>query len=252
MSTSPADGTTRPRRTTAPGRLQRAAAVALARPVLFDHLPKCGGTTIADFLKWHYLRGRVYEIDGSDPGPDVDRFDALPPAARTRYRLILGHEAQRLIPSFRADAVRFTVLREPVDRVVSHYHYVLRMPRHPLHARVADGKMSLRDYVESGVTDKVRDFYTSHFTGGAGGVDEALATLRDAYSVVGTLEELPAAIARLRAAARLTLRFPAGKRNVTDDRPSVRDLDGRTRRAIEAANGRDLQLYAAVARGNAR
>ena len=63
--------------------------------------------------------------------------------------MISGHlyfEIHREIPQ---STGYFTMLRDPVDRIISNYYYVLRAKDHRLHQRINAEKMSLADYVTS-------------------------------------------------------------------------------------------------------
>jgi len=46
----------------------------------------------------------------------------------------------------------FTLLRDPVERVISDYYHVLRTPAHFLHSEVTTKNISLKEYVRRGMT----------------------------------------------------------------------------------------------------
>lgn len=82
--------------------------------VLFDHIPKCGGSSVNAFLK---------SAVGSLP-PFITGVPALLALDWfSRYHVIAGHFGGRvLFPELGVKTV--TVLRDPLDRMISHfYHY---------------------------------------------------------------------------------------------------------------------------------
>ncbi len=100
------------------------------RPVLiFQHLPKTGGTSLAEFLKSKHGRENYYEI-GNDPtlapGTSLNQFIALPRAKRDRFDLVLGHFPYGLHKFLSRPCVYVTLLRNPLERLLSMYYQLLR------------------------------------------------------------------------------------------------------------------------------
>ena len=48
-----------------------------------------------------------------------------------------------------------TVLRDPVDRIASHYYYAKRYPTHYLHKEITGRNMSLQDYASARLSDEL-------------------------------------------------------------------------------------------------
>jgi hypothetical protein len=53
-----------------------------------------------------------------------------------------------------------TILRDPVDRVISLYYFILRNPDNAVHNEVVSKNMSLKDWVSSGITTLVNNNQT--------------------------------------------------------------------------------------------
>ena len=137
------------------------------RPVLiFMHIPKCGGTTLTSILTEAVPEGRRFSVDGRNVAGSRRALAALPDGERRRIDLLLGHLShgwhELLAPR---PARYFTIVREPVARVVSHYNYVRSHDGHYLHSAVVEGKMTLADYVESGITTEVNDGQVRQISG---------------------------------------------------------------------------------------
>ncbi len=133
----------------------RQAAAAGTGPCIFVHVPKTAGTSlraeIASFLTPEVNitvdyrdTTRSFHLRMDDA---VTRF--LEGAALRPVRFASGHILARHVEQIREalpDARFVTLLRDPVERVVSDYRYQ-RSPRHPLHREFAARVPTLADYV---------------------------------------------------------------------------------------------------------
>ena len=85
----------------------------------FIHLPKTGGTSLADALKEYWKSVRV--IDG------VFDIENVTVQTATCYNLIAGHfHAYQLDEPLFKEFVPITVLRDPFERLLSSYHFIKR------------------------------------------------------------------------------------------------------------------------------
>ncbi len=120
----------------------------------FLHVPKCGGVSLYASLAAPFPRDAIYPIPLPPPGDWLDRarfpiavVDDLVAAHRAfdgplaeRCRLVMGHFDRGVCAQARL--APFTVLRDPVDRVVSQYRHAARTPdpwNRYLHDRIAAG-----------------------------------------------------------------------------------------------------------------
>lgn len=226
----------------------------MADPILlFNHIPKTAGSTVRHILWQVYGGERVYMI--TDPRVFVERTRELqrrferrerPPAAIVSH---LGFGLHRRLPGdarFRC----FTFLRDPVERVVSHYHYQIRTgrwnPDEPLEAfleaevsrsfnvqvahlggvelrRSLDGVRASREQVGDAELQRARENLRAHHCFGlTERFDESLLLLQQAFRW-----PLPLTLYR---------RQNVGRRQ----RPP---LPPATRRLVEDSVRLDLQLY---------
>ena len=79
--------------------------------------------------------------------------------------MVLGHSTHELLDFVHPDTVTVTVLRNPIDRIVSHYYHVREDAHHCLHKRVVDSGLSLEDYVKQRISGELQNWYTTHFAG---------------------------------------------------------------------------------------
>ena len=177
-------------------------------------------------------------------------FLSLNQAARDSYCCIRGHVHFGIHRSISNQCRYITMLRDPVERVVSSHHYVLHTPGHPKHNEYVASGHTLRQSVECG--HFLRDNDQVRFVAGVDlpfnaltdeHLEMAKRNVRDWFPVVGLAEAFDASI--LLMAERLGWRIPYYvKENKNPERPRVGDLDAETREAIAAHNRLDHQLYA--------
>ena len=229
--------------------------------LIFLHIPKCGGTTLTSILTEAVPEGRRFSVDGRNVAASRKVLATLPDAERQRIDLLLGHLShgwhELLAPR---PARYFTIVREPVARVVSHYNYVRSHEGHYLHSAAVEGKMTLTDYVESGITTEVNDGQVRQISGAEDivqapygpstvgyGVDHG-ALLEQAWEnielhflLVGLLERFDESIRRLRRLTGLRI-GPYRAKNVVPRTaaltPTPNEAD-----VIRRYNRQDCELY---------
>ena len=121
-------------------------------PLVFVHVPKAGGTTLNNILMKNYR----YRLDsyGNDFFPRYypDEFVSLvqaPVHDDTRRPAFFTGHIDLANDVFRYMPVRYvaiTMLREPVQRVVSHYRFHSTLRQSPLAAEIAKGDLGIVDY----------------------------------------------------------------------------------------------------------
>ena len=117
--------------------------------LIFLHIPKTAGTTFNRVLEAQYPVARTFTVNGHFAEASVARFKALPEERRAQFELVKGHLAFGLHAWLPQPSTYLTVLREPVDRVVSTFYYVHANPLHPLRREVLGQRMSLEDFVRA-------------------------------------------------------------------------------------------------------
>ena len=145
-----------------------------------------------------------------------------------------------------------TILRDPVDLVISHYYYVLRQDGHHLRDEIVARNMSLGDYVSSGISLTVNDGQTRLLSGvnedlGFGEcTSETLETAKNNisthFAVVGLTEEFDRTLMLLKREFGWGMPFYV-KQNVTRNRPSRDDVSFEDLRLVEKYNELDVELY---------
>jgi hypothetical protein len=223
------------------------------RRLLFNHVPKCAGSTLTEYLFAHYPERLVFETHGRRPLQSVRHFQALPQAERYRYRLVLGHLAHDLLDYIHPDTLTFTVLRHPLDRLISHYFFVRQDRHHYLHQWVMESDISLSEYITSGRSEELQNWYTTHFSGlpkteiqhnPDQAIDAALNTILDRYDIIGFQDDIMAVTEQVQTSARLFHPFDGRIDNRTPYRLNLADIHDTVQKTLAQANELDLALYA--------
>src|SRR6266496_250353 len=108
-------------------------AAAAEEAVIFLHVPKTAGTTLNRLIEWEYPLFEMYSVD-----PVFFRLSAahlwqLPAQRLERTRMFKGHMLFGLHKILPQRATYITVLREPIDRVISAFYFMRSYMLHPLY-----------------------------------------------------------------------------------------------------------------------
>jgi len=221
----------------------------MADNLIFLHLPKNGGRTIHRLLERLYTDEAVFTIHVVDGAKlNTKDFINLPEQERQKIQLLKGHMFYGLHQQLSGTSQYFTFLRKPEDRIISFYHYVLDRPKHNLHERVVQEKMSLYDFVTQ--FQKRQDLHNCQvrFISGrrkgteSAMLEKAIEHIDKHFSFVGLLEYFDESLLLLQQLHGWS--FPYYKiQNQAKKRIAANDLDDKTRAAIAELNHGDQQLY---------
>lgn len=207
------------------------------------------------FLTEHYPDRLIFHSCSSMPLETAQTFGRQSEKKRHSYSLITGHLARHLISLVDPVCLAVTLLRDPIERITSHYFYARSSPQHYLHETIHAHRMTLKQYVSSDLSEELRNWYTTYFSNLS--IDQAeanpersvavaLEVLRTSYAIVGTVETFGTFIESLRRRARLWNPYRGSIHNPTPNRPQTSQLPAATIEAIQARNRLDLALYGAV------
>jgi hypothetical protein len=119
--------------------------------LIYIHVPKAAGTTFNEIIERNYPAEEIATIL-HQPGRSIEDFKCLPLEQRERLRIVKGHFPFGVHEYLPQPSTYVTILRDPIERILSHYYYVLRTPEHYLYDRVAGSKMTLEEYISNPVT----------------------------------------------------------------------------------------------------
>jgi hypothetical protein len=206
--------------------------------VFFLHLPKCAGTTIWYALRRLYGRDRVFRL--GTPG-DRHRLEEMSPRERRGFAALGGHGSLAHFGQIVEDLdqrYKITVLREPVERIISEYEFIRSQTKHPKHAVVTG--QSLLEFGRSRETVNLQ----SRLICGKPDAVAALETLDARFNLVGTTRDIDAIVAAVYRRSRRRLEKVPRKNEGGPKQPVHRaTLD-----ALAELNAADMALYDAIAR----
>lgn len=221
----------------------------MPRNLIFLHIPKCAGSTLREIIYRQYPDRQCYYVSSMpDQQQSIYEFQGLPRAEREEIRFLTGHGVYGLHSSLVGSTEYITMLRKPIERVISNYYYVARSPEHRHYETVTGEKgMSLYEYVSSGVNEvldnqMVRSMTSDDEISGRKLLQRAKENWDEWFGFVGLVERFDESLLLAKE------RYGWGgvfyrKRNVTRDRPSREDLPERVVDEIEARNRLDTELY---------
>jgi hypothetical protein len=241
------------------------------RGLVFHHVPKCGGTSVGVAIRRHYALSQAGILPGASfraaeqMCASDDVMATLRHAKALREQMLLYHLftgvwcvsahvrfSDTAFREFQATHGFVTILREPIARYLSHYHYSVGRDSHvsidlPLEAFIETeqgrsyGAMYC-DYLAS--LDPQADFATD------AAVRAAIANL-DKFAVVGFLDDLEGFAAGIRREFGFRPRIGHRNRNEAVPADDQRGLSAALRKRIEAVCAPDLEIFHA-ARARAR
>lgn len=234
------------------------------RVIAFVHIPKTAGTTLNALLARAYashetceimMRGMSLRLPGAAilPKPAIShsKIRRLKSALKHRpaLRLIRGHFDLSLGSILPADTRYFTLLRDPVERAVSHYRHYRRQTNDPIHPLAL--RSTLTEWVRSCGLVEMDNGQTRRLAGAMNlpcgrvtpqTLERAKSALARNFEVVGLTERFDETLVLLHRAFHWPL-YRLAAQNVGDCRTRHARLSEEELQAVEACNRYDLELY---------
>lgn len=116
------------------------------RCTIYIHVPKTGGATLRRVFHRQY-GDRVLALNTL--AGSLSQISEVPYEVRARTKLVLGHVPYGIHEYIPKECVYVTVLRDPVERVLSLYKFIARERHHPLYHRFGRFRGSLEEYVST-------------------------------------------------------------------------------------------------------
>jgi hypothetical protein len=117
--------------------------------LLFLHIPKTAGLSLIELLDSQFPVELIFPLH-SAPTPDM--FDVFSEKSLQSYRLVRGHfrfgpYAPGVYSHITQNPLIMTMLRHPVERLISAYHFVMRSTHNRLHAEFVSKGVTFQQYV---------------------------------------------------------------------------------------------------------
>lgn len=235
--------------------------------LIFLHIPKAAGSTLARIIRQQYNHGKVLD---TYPGKFREQCAGMSALERARFRYnyvksmpesdlrsvsaFLGHEGIGFHELFPQPTTYITMLRDPVDRVLSYYYYVHQSPHHRMYGKVVENEMSLEDFIgNSADNSELDNSQTKYLAGletpclhqgeyGDELLDKAKQNIEQYFTAVGLTERFNESLILFKR--RLGWSMPYYIRaNVTQKRLGHQEIPETILRMIQEKNALDMALY---------
>lgn len=219
----------------------------LNKNIVFMHIPKNGGTTLDSILDKNFSVNNTFNVKViGNSELNISDLLNLNEEELNNIKLLKGHVPFGIHQKLRNQFNYITLLRNPIDRIVSYYYYVLSLPSHRLYGRVMKEKMSLYDFtsqinqgdvnnaqirVISGIEDTPENM-----------LSKAIDNIDNNFSFVGLVEKYDESLLLLQELYKFKIPYYRSL-NKTPKRSKLDEIDKNTLVAIKDLNQGDIDLY---------
>jgi hypothetical protein len=224
--------------------------------LIFQHIPKTGGITLSLLLLEHFARRRVFHVrHPQHPGAPIfggvwgtlEEFASLSEEERSRFSCIVGHMPFGIHQHIPRQAKYLTVLRDPVERILSQHGQYNRMIKNG----EIEGRqlLSLQEYLDlkpSALNNHQTRFLLAERYDGKTHEERfelAKRTIRDHFLLVGILERFEETVLLLNRQMDWTL-VPYRRENVGSLKTPISEVPSRFVDLIVERNRLDFRIYA--------
>lgn len=212
--------------------------------IIFLHIPKTAGTSLRNLFVDRYPARELAFMYGEEKA-FTDSAKNFPEA-----QITYGHLKYGVHEDMNAEARYYTILRRPVDRVVSFYNHMANYPQARYYEDIQRG-LSLRDMVEGQLTPELSNHMTRIISGAKGqepstdaGLELAISNIETHFDFVGITERLDESLMKLAELLGWQVLPTMPELNVTPKRQGVSELSREEEDLILSVNQNDQKLYA--------
>ncbi|WP_193224500.1 sulfotransferase family 2 domain-containing protein [Bacillus sp. B1-b2] len=203
---------------------------------IFLHVPKTGGTTLNSIFIRQYQESAFHNHDTYDR--QIIPLSELNQEQKAFIRAVAGHHYYGVHELFNKSFQYFTMLRHPVDRVLSLYFY-LKESNYPGYEWMKE--MTIEEFVQT--PSEAQNNQTGLLCGYSMVPNVKIAKKRiDAFEIVGITERFDESLFLLKKAFNWE-NIEYVKHNITKSRLSKREIPAEVISLILQNNEMDLEIY---------
>jgi len=145
------------------------------------HIPKTGGTTLRDIIQRQYRSEKILMIPKLEESENI--LKEVSTSQINQLKLIQGHLKYGIHNHFHRRAKYFAIIRDPINRVLSTYYYVLSQKNNPQNLSTSNNQMTIYDFVQSGVNPFLINGQTQLISGKTGNIDNPIIESEELFSL---------------------------------------------------------------------
>jgi 4-hydroxybenzoate polyprenyltransferase len=215
--------------------------------LIFLHIPKTAGTTFHNILDKQFAPENVFTIQVIDDAhTNIDKFTSLPKSKRKKIHLLKGHMNFGLHEYMIGETKYITLLRDPRERIISFYYYVLQNPNLELFTLIKSNNWSLHDFVANVDMKELNNAQLKLISGIEDNeevmMEKAIENINNHFSFVGITEYFDESLKRLQKIYGWDISEYISHK-VNDSRPKLDDIDPKTIKLIDEKNHGDILFY---------
>ncbi|MHC1791163.1 sulfotransferase family 2 domain-containing protein [Solidesulfovibrio sp.] len=208
--------------------------------LLFVHMPKAGGSSLLELIRFRIFHDRTPRWCYIGNPDEAQQFKAASQQDLMAMDFVGGHVSletfvEKMQENF-SQFFSFTILRDPLTRAVSLYHYICNTPIHFQYEEVK--RLSLMNYIASPLYPRN---HQCHLLKQSSTAAEAIPFAEQHLHAVGLFEDLPGVVSGLEK----IVEFPLGAMPHTNKAPRTSMACSRQVLCdlIRTADAEDMRLY---------
>ncbi|PAE26349.1 MULTISPECIES: sulfotransferase family 2 domain-containing protein [Bacillaceae] len=208
--------------------------------VVLVHILKTGGSTLRSIIKKQYQPEEIAILDFLDKPAIKSEFERR--LNHHNIKCVLGHFDFGIHRFSEKQCSYITLLRDPVERVISDYYFIRRSKEHPLYSKVI--KMNIEQFVNCEEIQWQISNLQTRVISGSTSRDLMLAqkNLKEHFSIAGITEMFNESLFLM--SKQFNWNIQDFKRiNVTENRPKRENISAHIIKQIEDKNKFDIELY---------
>ena len=220
--------------------------------LVVPHIPKTAGTTLRMIIGREYRsRESLFVYEKARKFHKISKLEGMTSKRKQRIRVLMGHFGMNIKDIFPSPFECFTLLRDPVEKILSQYAHGTH-----LNDRWRGRDVSIEEFVCSGRKGRIGPGNRNHMTRLLSGVakgtikeyipeallDMALENIDNHFTLTGISEMFDESVFLL--SQKMGWRPPYHVReNVSKERPNISDIDEALLDVIVDNNKQDRLLY---------
>ena len=200
------------------------------------HIPKTGGTTLNDIFKKSYAENEIY--DHVPLEAMRNHFSQLKEEDKKEIKAISGHHFHGIHDLFSKPYTYFTMMRNPIERVISLYYF---LKTYPGYYEENMRNMSFEEYIDWDPQARNGQIHQICGQNSQLSLEKAKENLK-VFEVVGITEMFNESLLLLKNKFNWA-NIEYKKENVTKSRPRISELSPKIIKKIEKNNELDIELY---------